>query len=126
MAKVLIVEDNEDIRRLVATRVKGAGHAVVAVGDAEQALTLVAERGAPEVAVLDISLPGMDGYDLCQELRVRTKQPDLPVIFLTARVNQPDVERGQSLGAVYLTKPVIATALLNAIKESVPPDARGW
>lgn len=119
MARVLVVEDDPDIRMLVVARVKSAGHAVLAAGDAEEALTLVADKGLPDLAVLDVSLPGMDGLELCTKLREQGNSPDLPVIFLTARVNQEDVDAGTALGGTYLTKPVVTTALLNAIRHGI-------
>jgi CheY-like chemotaxis protein len=125
MAKVLVVEDDEDIRDLIVSRIERDGHSVLAVGDAETALRVVGERGAPDVAVLDISLPKMDGLELCVRLRDDVGQPNLPVVFLTARVNYDDVEAGRSLGATYLTKPVVANALLKAIHRATN-DPRGW
>jgi DNA-binding response OmpR family regulator len=120
MARVLIVEDDADIRALVARRVQAAGHAVIACEDAETALAVIGEHGVPEVAVLDISLPGMDGMDLLSELRALLGRPDFPAIFLTARVNNEDVERGRAMGCQYLTKPVIFTALLGSIDRAMP------
>ena len=119
--KVLIVEDDEAIQALLALRVREEGHSVIAVDDAETALRVVAERGCPDVAVLDIGLPGMNGMMLLSVLREQVGKPDLPAIFLTARVNAADVELGRSLGATYLTKPVVAHALLNAIRNAVAP-----
>ena len=119
--KVLIVEDDEAIQMLLKLRISDEGHAVIAVDDAETALRVVAERGCPDVAVLDIGLPGMNGMMLLSVLREQVGKPDLPAIFLTARVNEADVELGRSLGATYLTKPVVAHALLNAIRNAVAP-----
>lgn len=120
------MEDDADIRRLVVTRVRAAGHTVLDVGDAESALALVAAHGAPEVAVLDVGLPGMKGTELLVELRKVLDRPDFPAVFLSALVNQEDIEAGRSLGATYLTKPVVASALLAAIRNAVPAEARGW
>jgi len=122
--KVLIVEDDAAIQKLLAMRVRGEGHAAIAVSDAETALRVVAEGGCPDVAVLDIGLPGMNGMRLLSVLREQVGKPDLPAIFLSGRVAQADVELGRSMGATYLTKPVIAHALLNAIRNAgapVPP-----
>ncbi|MGV8847486.1 response regulator [Tessaracoccus sp.] len=119
--KVLIVEDDEAIQALLALRVRGEGHSVVAVGDAEEALRVVAERGCPDVAVLDIGLPGMNGMQLLTALREQVGKPDLRAIFLTARVNESDVELGRSMGALYLTKPVVTKALLNALQSVSEP-----
>lgn len=126
VAKVLIVEDDDDIRLLITKRVKAAGHMVLGAPDGEAALQAIAQRGAPEVAILDVGLPGMEGPELLVEMRRRMDNPGFPAIFLSARVNQDDVERGRALNAAYLTKPVDVTALLAAISQAVPGQARGW
>jgi DNA-binding response OmpR family regulator len=119
MARVLVVDDDEDIRGLVSMRLKAAGHRVVAVGDGGAALALVEERGLPEVAVLDVSMPGMDGFELLEALR-RLGGSQVRVVFLSARVQEHDVARGREVGATYLTKPFIASALINAVERSLP------
>lgn len=115
MARVLVVEDDPDVRGLVTTRCRKAGHQVVEVADAAAALEVLAERGAPDVAVLDVGLPHVDGFELLGRIRALPGLADVPVIFLTARVLPADVERGRALGATYLTKPFVASALLAAI-----------
>lgn len=126
MTRVLVVEDDADIRRLVATRIKAAGHSVMEAPDAEEALRLVGDHGAPEVAILDVGLPGMLGTDLLVRLREVLGAPDFPAVFLSARVGAEDIETGRALGAAYLTKPVVPAALLAAIKHAVPEASRGW
>ena len=98
MARVLLVDDDTDILELVKRRVGGAGHRVLAAGSGPEALALVANRGAPEVAVLDVGMPGMSGLELLQRLREATGQPTLPAIFLSARVGEADVARGAGPG----------------------------
>ena len=124
--RVLVVDDDADIRALVARRVRSEGHAVIDVGSGAEALTAVDERGAPDVAVLDVSMPGMDGLELLETLRQKEGLAHLPAIFLSARVQQSDVERGRSMGAVYLTKPFIASALLRAITDALTPADESW
>lgn len=117
MARVLVVDDDDDIRALVSMRLKAAGHRVVAVAKGDDALALVAERGLPEVAVLDVSMPGMDGFELLQALGA-TGGRDVPCVFLSARVEETDVARGREAGATYLTKPFVASALIQAVDRS--------
>ena len=116
MARVLVVEDDEDIRGLIKARVANGGHAVLDAGSADEALALINDKGAPEIVVLDVGLPGMNGLELLVELRAKLDQPSLPAVFLSARVSAEDIEAGRRLGAIYLTKPFIASALLQAIK----------
>ncbi len=126
MARVLVVDDDEDIRSLVARRVRAEGHAVIDVGSAAEALTAVEERGDPDLAILDVSMPGMDGLDLLQTLRTRNGLDKLPAIFLSARVQEGDIERGRNLGAIYLTKPFVASALTRAIQQTLTPPETTW
>lgn len=126
MARVLVVDDDEDIRNLVQARLRGAGHLVVAAGSGAEALRLIDEKGPPDVAVLDVGLPGMSGLELLQELRGREGMTALPVVFLSARVQEEDVEAGRALGATYLTKPFVATALLDAVEKAVPDTGGTW
>jgi DNA-binding response OmpR family regulator len=123
--RVLLVEDSEDVQNMVAFRLKKAGHRVLTANNADEAIAIVEERGAPDVVVLDVMMPGMDGLDLLPELRSRTGRDDLPAIFLSARIQPQDIEAGRALGATYLTKPFVATALLNAV-EAACRDDDGW
>jgi DNA-binding response OmpR family regulator len=118
MSRVLVVEDDADIRALIAARLKLAGHSVRAVADARSALSCVDEGAVPEVMVLDVGLPDMDGFELLEQLRARPESALVPAIFLSARVQEADVERGRRMGATYLTKPFVATSLLESVREA--------
>lgn len=129
MARVLLVEDDPDIRDLVSLRLVGAGHRVLAEADADHALSAVSDRGAPELVVLDVGLPGMDGIELLARLREQSGLEELPAVFLSARVQEHDVARGRAMGATYLTKPFVASALLAAVATALTPTAghvAGW
>lgn len=131
MARVLVVDDDPDVLQLVAFRVRKAGHKVIAVSGGQEALAAVLERGAPEVAVLDVNMPDIDGLTLLGKLRAVEGLAGVPAIFLSARVQPEDIEAGRALGATYLTKPFGSTPLLNAIQaaldgSSVAPDGGGW
>ncbi len=120
MAKVLVVEDDVDIRALVVARLRGAGHKVIAAANGGEAVAVVTGRGRPDVAVLDIGLPGADGFEVLADLRHATGASDLPAVFLSARVQQADIDRGRSMGAYYLTKPFVASALLSTVERALP------
>lgn len=131
MTRILIVDDDADIRELVTRRVGKEGYRVAAASSAEEAIAMVDERGAPDLAILDVSLPGMDGLELLSELRSRDGMADLPAIFLSARVQESDIVAGQRLGAAYLTKPFVASALLGKIRQLLDDAASsreltGW
>ena len=126
MARVLVVEDDPDIRSLVEARVRRHGHQVVVASSGEEAVDVVEKEGLPDVAVLDVSMPGMTGFELLKKLRARDDGDALPVIFLSARVQPEDIATGQALGARYLTKPFVASALLEAIEASLPASDAEW
>lgn len=131
MSRVLVVDDEPDILHLVEHRLRRAGHAVIAVSSAAEAEAQIDERGAPDVAVLDISMPELNGFELLGKLRERDGMHELPAIFLSARVLPADVEAGRAMGATYLTKPFVATALIGAVERAAMQHAErtattGW
>jgi CheY-like chemotaxis protein len=126
MSRVLVVDDDRDILDLVAFRLSQAGHRVLGAVSGPDALREVARRGAPDVAVLDVDMPGMSGLELLRRLRADLGLEGMPAIFLSARVAPRDIEAGRALGAVYLTKPFVATALFRAIDAAIPAEPRGW
>lgn len=119
MAKVLVVEDDPDIRTLVETRVRRMGHLVVGVGSAEEAVAALAARSAPDLAVLDVLMPGMSGLELLSALRQDEAYAEMPAIFLSGRVQDADIEAGRALGATYLTKPLVLSALNTAVEQAL-------
>jgi DNA-binding response OmpR family regulator len=113
---VLIADDDADIRDLVAFKLEQADLEVIAVGDGLAALEAArAER--PAVVVLDVSMPGMSGLDVCRMLRADPETQDMLVIMLTARVQERDVEGGFSAGADdYVTKPFSPRELVSRVQ----------
>jgi DNA-binding response OmpR family regulator len=102
---VLIADDDEDIRALVAFRLERAGYEVVTAGDGEQALRLALER-APQLAVLDVMMPKLTGLEVTRRLRAEEATSAIPVILLTARVQESDIAAGFEAGAAdYIKKP---------------------
>lgn len=123
MARVLVVDDDPDLLTLVEMQLRHHGHLVVTAASGPEALDVVAAQGAPDVAVLDVAMPGMNGLDLLRELRVREQTRHLPAIFLSARVGPEDIAAGTALGAAYLTKPYVMSVLLSAIEEALSQPA---
>lgn len=115
VARILVIDDDADVRALVVRRVQQHGHLVAEAADAAEALAVIGERGAPDLAVLDVAMPGTSGLELLDTLREREETANLPAVFLSARVQQHDIDAGRARNAVYLTKPFIATALLSTI-----------
>ena len=102
---VLVADDDEDILQLVSFRLERAGYTVVTAADGQQALTAAREH-RPDLAVLDVMMPGLNGYEVTRQLRSDPATAAIPVILLTARVQEADVSRGFEAGADdYLRKP---------------------
>jgi DNA-binding response OmpR family regulator len=102
---VLVADDNDDIRRLVAFRLEKAGYEVIEARDGEAAFGLALER-RPDIAVLDVMMPKVTGYDITRRLREAETTRSIPVILLTARAQEADISRGFDVGADdYLKKP---------------------
>jgi two-component system, OmpR family, phosphate regulon response regulator PhoB len=113
---VLVADDDADIRDLVAFKLEQAGLEVIAVEDGETALE-EARAKQPELAVLDISMPGLSGIDVCRMLRADPATAGMLIIMLTARVQERDVEGGFSAGADdYVTKPFSPRELVSRIQ----------
>jgi DNA-binding response OmpR family regulator len=102
---VLVADDEEDIRMLLAYRMQKAGYDVIEAADGEEAVRLAAER-APALAILDVMMPKVDGYEATRRLRGLDATSRMPIILLTARVQEADVQRGFDAGADdYIKKP---------------------
>ncbi len=109
---VLLVDDDPQLIRLVRANLESVGYKVLTAMDARSALELV-DMEAPDIIILDIMLPEMDGYELCQRIR---EFSSVPIIMLTAKVEDVDKVRGLKLGADdYLTKPFNVQELLARI-----------
>jgi DNA-binding response OmpR family regulator len=102
---VLIADDDEDILTLVALRFRRSGLEVILARDGEEALELIKTR-APDAAVLDIAMPKLTGLEVVRQIRESEATKTLPIVLLTARAAEKDVELGLDAGAdEYITKP---------------------
>jgi DNA-binding response OmpR family regulator len=102
---VLVADDDPDILTLVGFRLERAGYDVLPARDGEEALALALER-QPDLAILDVMMPKLDGYEVTQRLRDNSATSGMPVILLTARVQEADITRGFEAGADdYIKKP---------------------
>jgi DNA-binding response OmpR family regulator len=102
---VLVADDEDDIRALVAYRMEKAGYDVVQAADGEEAFSLALEH-RPSLAILDVMMPKADGYEVTRRLRANEVTSRMPVILLTARAQEADVQRGFEAGADdYIRKP---------------------
>ena len=114
--KILAVDDEKHIVRLVQVNLERAGYEVVAAYDGKEALEKVRDEN-PDLVVLDVMMPYMDGFEVLQNLRRNPSTRDIPVIMLTAKAQDADVFKGWQSGVdCYLTKPFNPMELLSFVK----------
>jgi two-component system phosphate regulon response regulator PhoB len=117
--KILVVDDEEDLVELVKYNLEREGYGVICVGTGEDALTS-AREDTPELIILDLMLPGVDGLDVCKDLKRNEKTRHIPVIMLTAKTEDSDIVSGLELGADdYITKPFSPRVLLARVKAAL-------
>jgi DNA-binding response OmpR family regulator len=117
MARILIVDDNSDIRRLIATILANMGHELDSAEDGEAALQAV-KLQPPDLIILDVMMPKMDGFMVLKQMRVAGLRESTKVLMLTAKASESDWVRGYKLGAdSYLTKPFDPDELVGAVTE---------
>lgn len=115
MKRILVVEDEASIRELVALNLKMTGWEVLEVPSAERALELIQKNPPCDVALLDIMLPGMDGFSLCET--IRHGDPYIGIIMASAKGQESDKIRGLSIGADdYITKPFSVSELMARVE----------
>lgn len=116
MAKILIADDEPDIRDLVAFALRFAGHEVIATGNGEELLQ-AAQVNLPDLILLDVRMPRLSGYEACRRLKEKPLTAAIPVVFLSAKGQEAEVEEGMQLGAVeYIVKPFSPEDLLQRVK----------
>jgi DNA-binding response OmpR family regulator len=121
--RILAVDDDTTalnaLRQILSTK----GYEVVTATDAEEGMELLS-REAFDLAILDVSLPGISGFEMCRRIRAEPGTRELPVIFLTAKGLLMDMAEGEDAGSdLYLVKPVLATKLINMVGMFLSEDA---
>lgn len=105
MATVLVVDDDADIRDLITLRLEVAGHKVMQAADGDACMDAV-RNGAPDLILLDIQMPRVNGIDVCRQLKSDPAFSTIPIMLLTARGQESDVHRGFEAGADdYIVNP---------------------
>jgi DNA-binding response OmpR family regulator len=116
MAKILIADDERDIRDLVAFALRFAGYEVLTTSNGEEAVRAVLED-APDLILLDVRMPRMTGYEACRLIKEQPGTQDIPIVFLSAKGQEAEVNAGLQLGAVeYIVKPFSPDDLLMRVK----------
>ncbi len=115
--RILVVEDEESLLKLESILLSSKGYNVTGVMDGKSALEEVA-LNKPDLVLLDIMLPEMDGFEVCRLIKENPETRHIPVVMLTAKKNSQDVARGQQVGSdAYITKPFKSSKVLEMIQE---------
>jgi two-component system alkaline phosphatase synthesis response regulator PhoP/two-component system response regulator VicR len=123
MAKILAVDDERHIARLVQVNLERQGHSVTLAYDGEEALQKVAQEKF-DLIVCDVMMPRKDGFQVLNELKANPETAEIPVIMLTAKAQDADVFRGWSSGVdCYLTKPFNPQELINFVQRVLESNA---
>ncbi len=117
MAKIVIAEDERDIRDLIAFTLRFAGHEVFAASNGEEAVQL-ADQEKPDLILMDVRMPRMTGYDACRVIKSKPDFVDTPVVFLSAKGQESEIETGLDAGAEeYMLKPFAPDQLTTRVAE---------
>jgi CheY-like chemotaxis protein len=116
MARILIAEDEPDIRELVAFTLRFAGHEVTATSNGEEALNQASVM-IPDLILMDVRMPRMTGYDACRAMKADPELRDIPVVFLSAKGQDSEIQTGLAAGAEeYLLKPFAPDQLTERVR----------
>lgn len=125
MARILIAEDEPSIRDLIAFTVRFAGHEVTTVTNGEEALAAACES-MPDLILLNVGMPKMNGYDACRALKMSSILKDIPVVFLSAKGQEAEIREGMEAGAeAYLLKPFAPDQLNERINSVLAKFGKG-
>jgi DNA-binding response OmpR family regulator len=114
--RILIVEDEESLLKLETILLQVKGYEVTGAVNGEEALEMLS-HGNFDLVLLDIMLPDIDGFEICDRMRKNQRTADIPVVMLTAKKNQADQERGAACGAnAYMTKPFKSAKIIEIIE----------
>ena len=117
MRTVMVVDDEKDLAGLIERDLRAAGYRTVYCANGVEALSCLERPGAPDLAVLDVNMPGMDGLELCQRIRANPRLSALPILMLTALTESAIQEDAYQTGADdYLSKPFFKEMLVARLK----------
>jgi len=115
--KILLVDDETDFVDVVRTRLEAHQYKVIPAYDGEEALEKIKEE-KPDLIILDIVLPKLNGFDVCRKLKIDDNYKDIPIIMLTAKFQKSDIEFGKAMGAdAYIVKPFEPEVLVEKMRE---------
>ena len=116
--KILVVDDEKDIVEFIQYNLEAEGFDVITAYNGKEALDAVKKN--PDIIVLDVMMPGIDGYEVCAKIRAKSRYKNVPILFLTAKTSERDEIHGLDLGADdYIPKPVSIKKLIARIKSNI-------
>lgn len=116
MARILIADDERDIRDLIAFTLQLAGHQVIATSNGEEAWQ-AATQELPDLILMDVRMPRLTGYEACRQLKAGEKTRSIPVVFLSAKGQDAEVQAGLEVGATdYILKPFAPDQLIEKVR----------
>jgi len=117
MAKILIAEDERDIRDLITFTLRYAGHEVISTANGEEALA-AARESVPELILMDVRMPKMTGYEACRSMKADDALKNIPIVFLSAKGQESEIQTGLDVGATdYIIKPFAPDQLIKRVAE---------
>ncbi len=125
MAKILLIEDNEMNRDMLERRLRRKGYDVIFAADGEKAVDMAAAE-SPDLILMDMSLPGIDGWETTHRIKAARESADIPIIALTAHAMASDRDKALAAGCdEYETKPVEMERLLGKMQQLLPETEKG-
>lgn len=119
---ILVVDDSATVRKLISSKLEKSGHNVVSAVDGVEAMEMI-ETMTPDLVLLDIAMPRMDGYSVCKLIRSNDKTKDVPVVMISGKDGFFDKVRGRMAGTTgYITKPFGPETLMRALETYLLPD----
>jgi DNA-binding response OmpR family regulator len=119
MAKILVAEDERDIRELIAYTLRFAGFDVAVAENGNEAIEMV-EADKPDLIILDVRMPKVTGYEVCRKLKERPDTSQIPVLFLSAKGQEAEIQEGLKSGAEgYIIKPFAPDELVTRVRDTL-------
>lgn len=117
--RILIVDDEPNILMSLEFQFKKKGYEVFIARNGREAMDII-ENSIPDLVILDIMMPEVDGYEVCEHIKTSISTKDVKVIFLSAKISEADIQKGYSMGAdMYITKPFSNKNLMEKVQELI-------
>lgn len=115
---ILLLEDDDSLRRLLTRKLESSGYETTALADGRECWRFLTNQAPPDLVLLDVMVPGLDGFRLLGRIRSDDRLEDVPVLVLSSRGREEDIEKGYELGADdYVTKPFAPSSLVARVRQ---------